>query len=780
MLTALLLIALIASFYLGVALILNMLEHSTFRLAEKHYHMGNIDDAVREFKEELKKNPDNIQAILFLGRIYQELAVYPEAISYFEKASQLYNGQKDVNILTVTAQLSKLYMKTHQVRKAFLSLLNLKDNNVNTWEVFFYLGNIYVGQRMYSDAVECYEEASRVNTEDFFSYFYAALSQVKVGAYSKALKLLDDSGVDPFESNIPEAALLKGYLQRFTDLNQATGTLERFIDGSANVRQKCRAALLLGTSYARIGELSMAADAFARGLALFPSDTRLMDELVLNYAWCLKRLELPLDRVANFKALEDIKSLNLPNQEYREILTFLREKSTDEKSQELIPVLMEKWNHVVSALPSPVDIHDYIPLEDSVNLQEIQKEFETGRKDSQSEVRGSNFLDRIWEIMKFPLVMIRRLLFPAGRQTLDLKGEMFQLLNQLVGEDLAQSRTAFEKLSDLGTKDAVVVLIDGVFRAPKEIRREIIDFLTGTMTEENLEGVLTYLRLYQKDQFTIKEHLRDIFMAYLHRFSSSWETLDYNRFRLLCDLFSRIIDETDTQFVDELIRMSSKILGADIGDDRDRRQKTEKFLSTIGKIRSERFIRPLLSLNGSDREIWNVRIANMLKSFDIRKVERSFNQFYQSRDKVMVSRAKEIFSIAFGSRQIEEWLARNRSVHTVMLVSPHHFLKQTASFYLKQAGFNVVSAPNGHHASQEIRNQNLNLLIYDSEVTDMSVTSFLNVLEEAKVEKGLPVIVIGDPTAEEQIRFKAHGINSTISKPVEFDTLMSRVVEELE
>ncbi|PKK91623.1 MAG: hypothetical protein CVV64_02840 [Candidatus Wallbacteria bacterium HGW-Wallbacteria-1] len=780
MLTALLLIALIFFFYLGVALVLNMLEHSTFRLAEKHYHMGNIDDAIREFKEEVNKNPDNIQAVLFLGRIYQELAVYPEAIAHYEKAAQLYTGQRDVNILTVTAQLSKLYMKTHQVRKAFVSLLNLKENNVNTWEVFFYLGNIYVGQRMYSEAVDCYEEASRVNSEDFFSYFYAALCQVKVGAYTKALKLLEESGVDPSESNIPEAALLKGFLQRFTSLEDAAVTLERFIESSANVRQKCRAALLLGTSYARLGDLSRAADTFSRGLSLFPSDTRLLDELVLNYAWCLRRLELPLDRVASFKALEDIKSLNLPSPEYREILTFLRENPSADKGNELMPVLMEKWNHVVSALPSPADIHDYIPVEDSVNLQEIQKDFSSSKNDGAKAVVNNGILSKIWELAKFPMVFLRRFFFPGERQNLDLKGEMFQLLNQLVGEDLAASRLAFEKLSDLGTKDAVVVLIDGIFRAPKDIRHEIVEHLTGTMTEENLEGVLTYLRLYQKDQFTIKEHLRDIFMSYIQRFVAAWETLDYSRFRLLCDLFSRIIDENDTQFVDELIKLVPRIIGAEKSEDRDRRQKTEKFLNTIGKIRSDRFIRPLLSLQGSDREIWNVRIANMLKSFDIRKVERSFNGYYQSRDKKMVNRAKEVFSIAFGSRQIEEWLARNRSVHTVMLVSPHHFLKQTASFYLKQAGFNVITAPNGHNASQELKNQNLNLLIFDTEVTDMSLLSFLNVMAEAKMEKGIPVILVGDPSAEELSRYRNHGVTSVIPKPVEFDILMNRVVEELE
>lgn len=772
---------LIFIFYIGVAVVLNLMEHSYYRLGERQFRLGNIDEAICAFKEELLRNSDNVAAMFYLSRIYQELAVYPEAIMYLEAVLQNYSGQREINPLSVHAQLAKLYIKTHQVGKAFLSLTALRHNNVNSWEVYFYLGTLYVGQKLYDDAIKCFDEASQVNPEDFFSFYYSSLCSLRVGGVSRALKNLQESGFDVFETNFSEAPILLGFLLRFENFEKAAEVLERYADTCSNVKLKCQAYLLLGTCYSKIGKLQAAADSYHRGLSLFPGDTRILDELVINYAWILKQLEQTVESVSKFKSIEDMKILNFHQIEYREILTFLKEHGMYNTGREHMPALIERWNHIVSSQPCPLDIHDYIPTEKETDLKKMLEEHRETLDLSGSRVKNRNLVQSFLLALRYPVRAIVKFLKVDKKKRLPVSGEFIDLLNNLVSEDNEKSQRAFSRLSELGTKDAVVVMIDGIFAAPKEVKKEIVDFLIATQSVETLDGFDTYVRLYQKDNFTFKDHLKEILEAYMATLSRSWQSMELTRYRLMIDIFSRVLDENDHNFIDTIIRMIPALVSHENYSNKENRIRVEKFLGMLSSIKAPQFIRPVLSLSSVDKEIWGVKVAGMLKLMDESRIMKIFDSFYQGDDKDLFIKARDIMTLAFGSAMVNSWLVRNRSSINIMVITPQNFLKQTAIFYLKQAGFNIFSSNNAFHAIQEIKAQNIKLVVYDLDTSDMSISSFCTALKDLRLNRRIPIVAVGEASDFEISKtVMDFGVEIFISKPVEFDLLLSKVTDIIE
>lgn len=780
MLSAFLIFFLILLFYICVAFVLNRLEYSKIRLAEKYYKAGRVEEALKVFEEELEKHPENLDCIMNLAKINQELGIHDRAIFFLELASEIGDTRNDVDQVLLHARLTKLYIKTNQIEKAFLSLLTLKQNDVDSWEVYFYLGNIYAAQEMYEDAIECYNKAVSINSDDFFSSFYSSLCAVKLGAVSRACDFLSGPFGDKESNEIPEARLYCGYLYRFKNDEKTIPVLEEFMAGLASEKMKCRAARLLGITYLNDNNIPMAQDAFRRGLDLFPRDNRLFDELVVNYAWTLALLNQDIEQVQKYKNLDDVIAANFSSEEYREILNFLRQPVDPKASHEDLIAKIEKlWHNAVQSIDCPVDIHDYIIRAEKANLKLLQEEFDKEIEvEKKSTVKTSGLFMKFIQILKAPEHFLRLFFSKKKSKRLNMEGELFELLTELTSVSVEKSRASMNRLIELSTSDAAVVLVDGIFGAPREIKDEITTYFLSRFNTTIFEGILKYLKLYNKDNFTIKDHLDPITRAYVAYYKKSWEALSYKDFKILSSIFYRLFEYGDCHYISEFKKMVPRIINTRVLNDKNLRNKGDLFLEMIAKIRPDSIIGSLIKAPGADNDYWTVKISRAIADFDRKRVKKEFEKIYFLKKRNILATAKSIFGLAYGSEMVAAMLSEIRMNYGVVFVTPHNFLGKTGSFYIKQAGFDITLLNQGAKAVHEASSPKTRLVVYDSETTDMSLNSFLSAVQEKKRESKIYYIAV--VPASETSRYKENLLSgelaAIVSKPVDFDLMMSEII----
>ncbi|HUT79592.1 MAG TPA: tetratricopeptide repeat protein [Candidatus Bathyarchaeia archaeon] len=90
---------------------------------------GNIDEAIIFFKDALKLNSKNDEALYFIGVIYNTLGDYDLAVEYLEKA--LVPREDSFKIWSTIAEAYKMKKEYKKAISAFKKALEIDPNNVN-------------------------------------------------------------------------------------------------------------------------------------------------------------------------------------------------------------------------------------------------------------------------------------------------------------------------------------------------------------------------------------------------------------------------------------------------------------------------------------------------------------------------------------------------------------------------------------------------------------------------------------------------------------------------
>jgi hypothetical protein len=441
------------------------------------------------------------------------------------------------------------------------------------------------------------------------------------------------------------------------------------------------------------------------------------------------------------------------------------------------------WHNAVKNIKCPVDIHDYVSSVDKANLEMLKKEFD---KEIESEKNLTKKSSGLWlkflEILKAPEHYIKLLFSDKMTKRPDMAVELYELLADITSNSIEKSRASMNRLFEMSSSDSAVVLIDGIFGAPKEIKDEIVNFFTNSMNTNIFEGVLKYLKLYNKDNFTLKDHLDPVTKKYLTYFINFWENMDFRDFRLLCNIFSRLFEEEDHHYITEFKKLVPAIINERVLKDKSLRNKGDLFLEMISKIRPCSMVGSLLKAPGAASDYWTVKISRSIAEFDKENIKKEFEKIYFSKNREHLKTAKNIFSLAYGSETVFKLLSGLRINYNIIFITPHGFLGKTGTFYIEQAGFNVSLYNQASKASAELNDSRVRLVIYDTETTDMTLNSFLQFLNEKKREHKIFVIAVVQ--AGEESKFKdlqiKEKVSALISKPVDFDTLMAKTIKIFE
>ncbi len=126
-----------------------------------YYNDGMLDEAIKEFQEVLKGNPDNLEAHFNLGNVYVDKEMFEEAMSQYEKVIEI-DPEHNEAIL----DLGMLYMDFDQIDEALILFKNASTANPDNAYFHFHLGEVYYRKQRYDKAVLEFNRALSINNMD--------------------------------------------------------------------------------------------------------------------------------------------------------------------------------------------------------------------------------------------------------------------------------------------------------------------------------------------------------------------------------------------------------------------------------------------------------------------------------------------------------------------------------------------------------------------------------------------------------------------------------------
>jgi len=250
--------------------------------------------AINFFKTALILDSTNTEAMDNIAQIYISRSEYPLAISYYEKMA-------DNDYLTKfyhRKTLAMLYYYNKQYAKAEEILKSLLTENVDDYELHFYLGLVFAGNNKLALAEIELQKCLALKDTYVDAWLHLCYLALRQKDWDKALDL-----AKRFTERIPEAGAswrMYGYAlnikKQFKEAVEALRKALTFDQNDPTVWFE------LGTAYEREGNHKRAADAFRNVLRLKPGDDAAAN--YLGYMWADQGKNLDSAKVLLEMALE--------------------------------------------------------------------------------------------------------------------------------------------------------------------------------------------------------------------------------------------------------------------------------------------------------------------------------------------------------------------------------------------------------------------------------------------------------------------------------------------
>ena len=153
------------------------------KLAISFYNSGNYVEAIRQYENILKSDPQFYGAYVGLGDSYIQLGIYDEAIKTFEKTKSL----KYYDFRTYYG-LGLAYYRMEDYNNAYLNLNYAYKLNPNNNAVVSYLINTYNAVGLYDEAVKLAEEKLKNDPNNSHYYRKIAIAYFLKNDLPKALE----------------------------------------------------------------------------------------------------------------------------------------------------------------------------------------------------------------------------------------------------------------------------------------------------------------------------------------------------------------------------------------------------------------------------------------------------------------------------------------------------------------------------------------------------------------------------------------------------------------
>ena len=199
--------------------------------------MEQEDKALENFMAALKLNPDMEQANINIARIHAKQDNLAQAINTLKEALKR-NPQSSGLRLT----LAGFFQQEGNAEAALKELNNTIAQDPQSWEAYFRLGRLYLGQQKYGDAIDVFKESIKLRPDDSVLTHYALGSAyTAAGQHELALKEFETALKSDMNMVIAKEGIAKIYIEQ-GKLNDAKKLL---IDLSKGKRSLVTVHLLL-------------------------------------------------------------------------------------------------------------------------------------------------------------------------------------------------------------------------------------------------------------------------------------------------------------------------------------------------------------------------------------------------------------------------------------------------------------------------------------------------------------------------------------------------------
>jgi protein O-GlcNAc transferase len=239
------------------------------------HQAGNLQKAEVLYREILKKQPDNFDALHMLGVLYSQLGKDELSVKYLRQAIRFRPGSS-----TALYNLGNVLKKTGQNKEALSCLEESVRLNPDFYHAYFLLGELYQKDNNNDSAKLCYQKALRSNRKSAEAYSNLGDIYLREGHmneaithYQKALEL--DPNLYAASNNMGIA------LKKIGRVEEAIPYYQKALEVNPEAEN---AYQNLGNAYRELGRSEEAKDAFNMALSVSP------DNIKARWAKCISQI----------------------------------------------------------------------------------------------------------------------------------------------------------------------------------------------------------------------------------------------------------------------------------------------------------------------------------------------------------------------------------------------------------------------------------------------------------------------------------------------------------
>ncbi|MBU2043726.1 MAG: tetratricopeptide repeat protein [Candidatus Omnitrophica bacterium] len=149
--------------------------------AEKYLETRQFDQAIVEFQEVLKIDPESFEAYTGIGFVYIEFAKYDQAIDSFNRAIEINPGYAEAY-----DNIGVVYSLQRQYQQAIPYFEKAIHANLDYVPAYNNLGSTYFFLNRYPEAVICYQQAFQIDPQNADSAYNLGLAFRDLGKPQEA------------------------------------------------------------------------------------------------------------------------------------------------------------------------------------------------------------------------------------------------------------------------------------------------------------------------------------------------------------------------------------------------------------------------------------------------------------------------------------------------------------------------------------------------------------------------------------------------------------------
>ncbi|MCP4535583.1 MAG: tetratricopeptide repeat protein [Chloroflexi bacterium] len=228
-----------------------------------YYEQGDLEQAVVEFEEAIRLDPDYVEAHYNLGLVYADRGEFGAAIAEHEQAIELAPDLAEAH-----NGLGNAHYNLDRIDEALAAYHEAIRLDPSLIDAYFNLGHAYAAIDQHADSLAAYLEANRLKPDDFEILHNIGVAYIKQGmpneasiAWEQAVAINPDSAETHYVLGLTYSDLRR-YDEAVVQLSEALG-----LDPGRTSAYKH-----LGVAYYAMGQDAECIAAFATYLVLHPDD----------------------------------------------------------------------------------------------------------------------------------------------------------------------------------------------------------------------------------------------------------------------------------------------------------------------------------------------------------------------------------------------------------------------------------------------------------------------------------------------------------------------------